>query len=73
MDKQRMADWLKRYRVVGPIVTYLVVTFVGGFVIGFTGGVDVGPAIALGQIVAGAWILFGAGHELLSAAGRVRA
>lgn len=70
-----LKDVLIRYRLIGPFVLTVAVTFMLGFIVGFAGvatdaAIDV--ANATGATIGGVWLLIGAGYEVYAGVQRWR-
>lgn len=69
-------DIIVHYRVIGPILTMVLVSFILGFIVGLAGYSGTGLtslASATGLTFGGIWIVIGAGYELYAAIERYRA
>lgn len=62
-------SFIVKYRITGPIILYLLLAFIGGFITGFAGLYNsLSTVTLLASTGAGLWLVFGLAYEVIIAA-----
>lgn len=71
----KLSDIIVHYRITGPLILYILLSVILGFIVGYAGYAGTGMtslAAATAVTIAGIWVLVGAGYEIYAGVKRYR-